>query len=97
MGIVQARHRHAAFEIDHPAAGSSDGIGASIVPDVEDLAIPDHDRLGPGLLRIDRVDRAIAQHEIGGLVAGREAQGEQEERDDGELRSLHGRHVADAS
>ncbi len=46
---------------------SDERRGVAVGADKDDAAVADGDRLGPTAGRVHGVDRAVAQHEIGGL------------------------------
>ena len=78
--IDESRYHHAAAEVGYLNTVGYIRVGAGVVADIDELAVLDDDRLGPGPLLIDGVDFAVGQYPIGPrcnrvllLVAGGES------------------------
>ena len=64
MQIVQPRHDHLSFDVYHFRFPTPVRRGVFIRADIQNPAVFDRDSLGPGLLRIDRVNPAVNQQHV---------------------------------
>ncbi len=63
--IDEARHHHAAAEVDHIRIGAAQDRDVVVRSESNDAAVLDGDGLGPGAGAVDRIDPPAAEDEIG--------------------------------
>ena len=92
VSVIEPRQREGALQVDDAGGWAREAANLSLGPNGHDVFASSRQCFNPGLPRIERVDPASGEHEVGGdRRLRRNDRREAEDQEEGERRGLHAR------
>src|ERR1017187_302038 len=84
VGVDKAWEDESSLQVDHASRRTGELRGTRVRPDIDDVAVPDRDRLRRSMCGVAGIDDGVLEDEVGGLRrrAGRGKRDERREKRD---------------